>query len=161
MLSRVSIPVSERSPKKVPSRTKTHSLNNSTLKDSPLRRTLFRFHYYSVFHYSAWTSFFYGNSSVSSMPYIQFLFVRPRFCLRLLSDSASRRTPLSLANSSYCQACSGLSPPSGYACRAHIKISPEGVPRLFFKCRIFHAQIQQNASKNLSVSLYSLNLRKR
>ncbi|MEL7625163.1 MAG: hypothetical protein AAGU12_16485, partial [Clostridiales bacterium] len=28
------------------------------------------------------------------------------------SDSASRRTPLSLANSSYCQVCSGLSPPS-------------------------------------------------
>ena len=66
-----------------------------------------------------WTSFCVGNSSVSSMPYMQFLFVRPRFCLRLLSDSASRRTPLSLANSSYCQACSGLSPPSYYACRAH------------------------------------------
>ena len=65
------------------------------------------------------TSFCVGNSSVSSMPYIQFLFVRPRFCLRLLSDSASQRAPLSLANSSYCQACNGLSPPSGYACRAH------------------------------------------
>ena len=61
-----------------------------------------------------------GSSSVSSMPYMQFLFVRPRFCLQLLSDSASRRTPLSSANSSYCQACSGLSPPSYYACRAHI-----------------------------------------
>ncbi len=69
------------------------------------------------------TSFCVGNSSVSSMPYMQFLFVRPRFCLRLLSDSASRRTPLSLANSSYCQACSGLSPPSYYACRAHNKNS--------------------------------------
>lgn len=57
------------------------------------------------------------------MPYMQFLFVRPRFCLRLLSDSASRRTPLSLANSSYRQACSGLSPPSYYACRAHNKSS--------------------------------------
>lgn len=66
-----------------------------------------------------WTSFCVGNSSVSSTPYIQFLFVRPRFCLRLPSDSASRRTPLPLANSSYCQACSGLSPPSYYACRAH------------------------------------------
>ena len=65
------------------------------------------------------TSFCTGNSSVSSMPYMQFLFVRPRFCLQLLSDSASRRTPLSSANSSYCQACSGLSPPSYYACRAH------------------------------------------
>ena len=39
--------------------------------------------------------------------------------IRLLSDSVSRRTPLSSANSSYCQACSGLSPPSYYACRAH------------------------------------------
>ena len=66
-----------------------------------------------------WTSFCVGNSSVSSTPYIQFLFVRPRFCRRLPSDSASRRTPLPLANSSYCQACSGLSPPSYYACRAH------------------------------------------
>ena len=53
------------------------------------------------------------------MPYMQFLFVRPRFCLRLPSDSASRRTPLPLANSSYCQVCSGLSPPSCNACRAH------------------------------------------
>ena len=66
-----------------------------------------------------WTSFCVGNSSVSSTPSIQFLFVRPRFCLRLPSDSASRRTPLPLANSSYCQACSGLSPPSYYTCRAH------------------------------------------
>ena len=66
-----------------------------------------------------WTLFCIGNSSVSSTPYIQFLFVRPRFCLRLPSSSASQRTPLSLANSSYCQACSGLAPPSDYACRAH------------------------------------------
>lgn len=70
-----------------------------------------------------WTLFCIGNSSVSSMPYMQFLFVRPRFCLQLLSDSASRRTPLSSANSSYCQACSGLSPPSYYACRAHYQKS--------------------------------------
>lgn len=66
-----------------------------------------------------WTSFCYGNSSVSSMPYMQFLFVRPRLCLRLPSDSTSRWTPLPLANSSYCQVCSGLSPPSDSACRAH------------------------------------------
>ena len=50
---------------------------------------------------------------------IWFLFVRPRFCLRLPSDSTSRWTPLPLANSSYCQACSGLSPPSHCTCRAH------------------------------------------
>ena len=39
--------------------------------------------------------------------------------IRLPSDSTSRWTPLSLANSSYCQVCSGLSPPSCNACRAH------------------------------------------
>ena len=58
---------------------------------------------------------------------MQFLFVRPRFCpwvitvphIRLPSDSTSRWTPLSSANSSYCQACSGLSPPSNRSCRAH------------------------------------------
>ena len=33
--------------------------------------------------------------------------------IRLLSDTASQRMPLSSANSSYCQVCSGLSPPSG------------------------------------------------
>ena len=71
-----------------------------------------------------WTSFCYGNSSVSSMPYMQFLFVRPRLCLRLPSDSTSRWTPLPLANSSYCQACSGLSPPSDSACRAHKEKKP-------------------------------------
>ena len=67
------------------------------------------------------TSFCVGNSSVSSMPYMQFLFVRPRLCRRLPSDSTSRWTPLPLANSSYCQVCSGLSPPSCNACRAHAK----------------------------------------
>jgi hypothetical protein len=48
-----------------------------------------------------------------------FLFVRPRICLRLPSDSASRRTPLPSVNSSYCQVCRGLSPPSYRPCRAH------------------------------------------
>ena len=65
------------------------------------------------------TSFWCENSSAPDTPYMQFLFVRPRFCLRLPSDSASRRTPLPSANSSYCQACSGLPPPSCIACRAH------------------------------------------
>ena len=81
-----------------------------------------------------WTSFCCGNSSVSSMPYMQFLLVRPRFCLRLLSDSASRRTPLSSANISYCQACSGLSPPSYYACRAHYCTSPTELLALWGLC---------------------------
>lgn len=70
------------------------------------------------------TLFCLANSSISKrLFFMQFLFVRPRFCLRLLSDSASRRTPLSSANSSYCQACSGLSPPSCNTCRAHIQKS--------------------------------------
>ena len=67
------------------------------------------------------TLFCLGNSSVSSMPFMQFLFVRPRLCFGLPSDSASRRTPLPSANSSYCHACSGLSPPCCIACRAHHK----------------------------------------
>ena len=53
------------------------------------------------------------------MPHMRFLFVGPRFCLRLPSDSTSRWTPLPLANSSHCNACSGLTPPSLCACRAH------------------------------------------
>ena len=66
-----------------------------------------------------WTLLCIGSSSVSSMPCMQFLFVRPRLCRGLPSDSTSRWTPLPLANSSYCQVCSGLSPPSDSACRAH------------------------------------------
>ena len=80
-----------------------------------------------------WTSFCYGNSSVSSMPYMQFLFVRPRLCLRLPSDSTSRWTPLPLANSSYCQVCSGLSPPSDSACRAHI-VKTAGMDLMIHPC---------------------------
>ena len=67
----------------------------------------------------------------SKTPYIQFLFVRPRLCLRLPSDSTSRWTPLSSANSSYCQACSGLSPLSNNACRAH-KIKVGLTPTYFY-----------------------------
>ena len=68
-----------------------------------------------------WTLLCIGSSSVSSMPCMQFLFIRPRLCRGLPSDSTSRWTPLPLANSSYCQVCSGLSPPSDSACRAHYK----------------------------------------
>ena len=57
-------------------------------------------------------------------PLMQFLFVRPGLCLRLLSDSQSPTTPLPLANDSYCQVHSGLSPPSYRPCRAHIKGNP-------------------------------------
>ena len=40
--------------------------------------------------------------------------------IRLPSDPTSRWSPLSSANSSYCQVCSGLSPPSCNTCQAHI-----------------------------------------
>ena len=72
------------------------------------------------------TLFCMANSSVSSVPYMQFLFVRPRLCFGLPSDSASQRTPLPSTYSSYCQACSGLSPPCCFACRAHHHRKPPG-----------------------------------
>ena len=71
-----------------------------------------------------WTSLCLASSSVPSQPCIQFLFVSSRVCVRLPSDSTSPWTPLSFANSSYCQACSGLSPPSCCACWAHYKENP-------------------------------------
>lgn len=63
-----------------------------------------------------------------SQPYMRFLFVRPEICplgglstpkIRLSSDSASRRTPLPLANPSRYRADSGLSPYRTCAHRAH------------------------------------------
>lgn len=70
-------------------------------------------------------------------PYMRFLFVGPELCLRLPSDSASRQTPLPLANASCYRARSGLSPPSCCPCRAHIGKSAAGIAtipaaRLFF-----------------------------
>ena len=62
-----------------------------------------------------------ADSSVLYMPYMRFLIVRPRVCFRLTSDSTSRWTPLPSANTSYCQACSGLSPPSYCPFRANQK----------------------------------------
>ena len=60
-----------------------------------------------------------ASSSVSIQPHMRFLSVSASVCVRLPSDSTSRWTPLSFANSSYCKACSGLSPPSYHPCRAH------------------------------------------
>ncbi len=57
----------------------------------------------------------------SDGPHMRFLFVDTWFCLDLPSDSASRRTPLVSANSSYCQVCSGLSPPRFAPCWAHTR----------------------------------------
>ena len=77
-------------------------------------------------------------------PYMRFLFVRPEVCplgdlltpkIRLSSDSASRRTPLPLANPSRYRADSGLSPYRTCAHRAHQMESRDRhkpVPVLFF-----------------------------
>ena len=69
-------------------------------------------------------------------PYMRFLFVRPEVCplgdlltpkIRLSSDSASRRTPLPLANPSHCRADSGLSPYRTCAHRAHMHKNPPAI----------------------------------
>ena len=80
------------------------------------------------------TSFCLANSSAPHKPYMQFLFIRPEICRRLPSDSSSRRTPLPLANNSYCQVCSGLSPYSYRPCQAHMKKPGTKVPGFIFRC---------------------------
>ena len=90
-----------------------------------------------------WTSLCLASSSVPSQPCIQFLFVSSRVCVRLPSDSTSPWTPLSFANSSYCQACSGLSPPSLHPCRAHIK-----KPTFTFECWFFRENIKRNKNSH-------------
>ena len=79
-----------------------------------------------------------------SQPYMRFLFVRPEICplgglstpkIRLSSDSASRRTPLPLANPSRYRADSGLSPYRTCAHRAHIKKRPHIVQN--GRCKVF------------------------
>ena len=66
-----------------------------------------------------WTLLCVASSSALILPYMRFLFVRPGFCYCLLSDSTSRWTPLTFANSSYWQACIDLSSTSQCACRAY------------------------------------------
>ena len=89
-------------------------------------------------------------------PYMRFLFVRPEICplgdlltpkIQLSSDSASRRTPLPLANPSHCRADSGLSPYRTCAHRAHIDSrqapnEPAGLLILFI-CREIHPFAQR------------------
>ena len=70
-------------------------------------------------------------------PLMQFLFVRPGLCLRLLSDSQSPTTPLPLANDSYCQVHSGLTPPSYRPCRAHQKKRSQRGLRFVSNAQIF------------------------
>ena len=112
----------------VPSATEALRLLLCTRKTSPGKR--YHFHLIYLLHlrleFRAVSDFVLSCKLVHfKTPFMQFLLVRPRLCLRLLSDSASRRTPLSLADSSYCHACSGLSPPSYYACRAHKQFRQE------------------------------------
>lgn len=66
----------------------------------------------------AYASFYSMGTKVA---YRRFLSVRPRVCLQLPSDSASRWTPLPLAKSSRYRATSGLSPYRTCAHRAHSK----------------------------------------
>ncbi|MFK3937336.1 hypothetical protein ACI2JA_07455, partial [Alkalihalobacillus sp. NPDC078783] len=42
-----------------------------------------------------------------------------------------RWTPLPSANSSYCQACSGLSPPSYHPCWAHTRMANDSIEESF------------------------------
>ena len=70
-------------------------------------------------------------------PLMQFLFVRPGLCRRLLSDSQSPTTPLPLANDSYCQVHSGLTPPSYRPCRAHQKKRSQRGLRFLSNAQIF------------------------
>ena len=83
--------------------------------------------------------------------------VRPELCLPLPSDSTSRWTPLRLANTSYCQACSGLSPPSYYSCWAHRARPPKGGLRFckrrgFRRCNV----LRQSVERPLTGRVYRL-----
>ena len=75
--------------------------------------------------------------------------------IRLPSDSTSRWTPLPSANSSYCQVCSGLSPPSYCPCRAHhdkARFHPQTEPGF---CYIHH-QYPSGSSTSRIVTLPGL-----
>ena len=77
--------------------------------------------------------------------------------IRLPSDSTSRWTPLPSANSSYCQVCGGLSPPSYCPCRAHKQktgpfraISTQKGPG--FLCAIFRGLFWSSHPNRLVIS---------
>ena len=71
-----------------------------------------------------------------SQPYMWFLFVRPRVCLQLPSDSTSRWTPLLFSYTfPTTRVCSGLSPVRARPWRANKK-NPSGTPER--KCSIMH-----------------------
>ena len=99
------------------------SLLSAAPARSPLLRTItftsYICHIYTAGFGQYWTLSCLADSSIPQMPCMWFLYVRPRLCIRLPSDSTSRWTPLPSANSSCCQVCSGLSPPSYRPCRAN------------------------------------------
>ena len=61
----------------------------------------------------------FSNITHCAPPCMQFLFVGSNVCRQLPSDSTSRWTPLLLADDTYCNAHSGLTPYSWYACLTH------------------------------------------
>jgi hypothetical protein len=64
-----------------------------------------------------WTLFCSANLSTPNMPYMWFLFVRPRLCRQLSLDFASQWTLVSLAIAVlYYQVCSGFAPLSCCLC---------------------------------------------
>ena len=80
-----------------------------------------------------------ATSSGSLWPCMQFLFVRPGICFRLPLDSTSQWTPLPSANTSYCQACSGLTPYSHCPCRAHLNEAIQTIMNdlIFYQCKTY------------------------
>ena len=69
------------------------------------------------------------------------------FCSWRQSDGGK----LSLANSSYCHACSGLSPPNYYTCRAHKKPHPNKSPKqLLLGCEKFCERVNYVPPYNVS-----------
>ena len=103
-----------------------------------------------------WTSLCLASSSSLYMPSMQFLFVRPRVCYGLTSYSTSRWTHLPSANSSYCQACSGLPPPSYCPFWANQKIRSVHVAERIFSdiglnCQIY-CSVRRKKSQNVKVN---------
>ena len=68
-------------------------------------------HIYCKDFVQCWDFAFYCRLIHPRQPHMWFLFVGTGFRYGLPSDSASRRTPLTLARGSYCQVRRGLPPP--------------------------------------------------
>ena len=70
-----------------------------------------------------WSSFCVANSSLSKRLLCRSCSSDRGFASDFFQTPPHNGRPYSSANSSYCQACSGLSPPSCNTCRAHIQKS--------------------------------------